>query len=512
LVQFQSILFDRSDTGRRLEDGAARELLADLRLDHVIDSIAGDRDEYDLRPLFLTQLRSVDSINYRQEVFRDLDNPALVAHLRSFARTLRSMREQLARGELMAKYQRLRWFAGAVGIYCRAVTELADALAATTVESQGFVGLREYLEAYVQSAEFATLVADTAKTADELASVRYRLHIDADQVRVARASDKPETDYAAEVDRTFARFKTDAATQYSFTASASGAMYELEGAVLDTVAEIYPKVFGRLESYAERHAGFVDATIAAFDREIHFYLEYLHYTADLRAIGLSFCYPVVSATSKAIAAHAAFDLALAHRLHDTGAIVTNDFFLDDPERILVITGPNQGGKTTFARMFGQMHFLASLGLPVPGRDARLLLTDKVLTHFQRQEKVENQRSELEIGLLHVHKLLERATSNSLIILNEVFSSTSLTDAVFLNKAVLERVSGLDALCVCVTFLDELSTLNEKTVSMVSSVDPDDPAVRTYKVTRRPANGLAYAAAIAEKYQLSYASVKRRIEA
>ena len=511
-MDFQSILFDRPDAARPLDDGAARELLADLRLDHVIDSIADDRDEYDLRPHFLAPLRNVDSVNYRQDVFRDLEDPALVGHLRAFAKTLRSMREHLAHGELLAKYQRLRWFAGAVGIYCRAVTDLADALAATTVKSQGFVGLHDYLAAYVASAEFATLVADTAKITGELASIRYRLHIDGDQVRVARASDRPETDYAAEVDRTFERFKTDAATQYSFTASASAAMYELEGAVLDTVAEIYPRVFGALERYADRHAGFVDATIAAFDREIHFYLEYLHYTAGLRAIGLAFCYPVVSATSKAIAGHAAFDLALAHRLNDADAIVTNDFNLDDPERILVITGPNQGGKTTFARMFGQMHFLASLGLPVPGRDAKLLLTDKVLTHFQRQEKVENQRSELEIGLLHVHKLLERATSMSLIILNEVFSSTSLTDAVYLNRAVLARVSDLDALCVCVTFLDELSTLNEKTVSMVSSVDPDDPAVRTYKVTRRPANGLAYAAAIAEKYQLSYTSVKRRIGA
>jgi DNA mismatch repair ATPase MutS len=512
VVPFQSILFDRSDAGRRLDEGAAREFLADLRLDHVIDSITDDRDEYDLRPLFLTPLSSVDSINYRQDVFRDLEDPALAAHVRAFSKTLRSMREHLAEGELLSQYQKLRWFAAAVGMYCDAVTELTNALATTNLQSQGFLGLREYLDAYAQSAEFAALVAETKKITAELASIRYRLHISADQARVARATDRAEVDYAAEIDRVFERFRTDSATEYSFTSPVSAAMSELEGAVLDTVAQLYPRVFAGLERYTDRQSGYLDATIAAFDREIHFYLEYLAYIGELQAGGLPFCYPVVSADSKAISAHAAFDLALAHRLRNSGAIVTNDFSLDDPERILVITGPNQSGKTTFARMFGQLHFLARLGLPVPGRDAKVLLTDNVFTHFQRQEWVENQRSELEIGLLHVHEILERATANSLIVLNEVFISTSLSDALLLNRAVLARVSDLDALCVCVTFLDELSTLNEKTVSMVGSVDPDDPAVRTYKVVRRPANGLAYAAAIAAKYELSYEGVKRRIRA
>lgn len=511
-MEFQSILFNRSDASRRLDEDAARELLADLRLDHVIGSITGDRDEYDLRPLFLTRLSSVDSINYRQDVFRDLEDPALVAHIRAFSKTLRSMREHLAHGELLSKYQKLRWFAGGVGIYCEAVIDLTNALATTNLQSQGFLGLREYLDAYAQSAEFATLVAETKKITAELASIRYRLHISGDQVRVARATDRPEADYADEIDRLFERFRTDATTEYSFTTSATPAMYELEGALLEAVAQLYPRVFADLEEYADRHAGYLDATIAAFDREIHFYLEYLAYIEEIQAQGLAFCHPVVSADSQAISGHGAFDLALARRLHDAALIVTNDFSLDDPERILVITGPNQGGKTTFARMFGQMHFLASLGLPVPGRDAKLRLTDHILTHFQRQERVESQRSELEVGLVHVHKILESATPNSLVILNEVFSSTALNDAVFLNREVLARVSDLDALCVCVTFLDELSTLNQKTVSMVGSVDPDDPAVRTYKVVRRPANGLAYAAAIAEKYQLSYESVKRRVGA
>lgn len=509
-MPFQSILFDRPDAGRRLDEGVAHGLLADLRLDRVIGSIVDDADEYDLRPLFLTPLGNTDSITYRQDVFRDLENPALVAHIDAFSRGLSSMRDQLARGEVSSKYQKLRWFAAAVSVYYQAVTELSGALATTDLRSQGFVGLREYLDAYAHSDAFTTLISQTEEIAAELASVRYRVHIEGDQIRVARATGLPGADYAAEIDRVFERFETEDATAYSFTAPTTVGTYELEGAVLEVVAQVYPLPFARLESYAARQAGYLDPTIAAFDREIHFYRAYIDYVTGLRDRGLVTCYPVVSTDSKAISGHGAFDLALAGRLHDSAAIVTNDFFLEGAERILVITGPNQSGKTTFARMLGQMLYLASLGLPVPGRDARLLLVDDVLTHFQRQERIEDHRSDLEMGLLHVHEILERATARSFIVLNEVFSSTALNDALFLSKEVLARVSDLDALCVCVTFLDELSTLNEKTVSMVGSVDPDDPAVRTYKVVRHPANGLAYAAAIAEKYRLSYESVKRRI--
>jgi DNA mismatch repair protein MutS len=266
-----------------------------------------------------------------------------------------------------------------------------------------------------------------------------------------------------------------------------------------------------LAAYRSGNEGFLDAAVAAFDREIRFYIAYRDFMAGFKAAGLRFCYPEVSASDKAESAKQCFDLALARKLGaEARTPVSNDFHIEGAERILVISGPNQGGKTTFARSFGQMHFLASLGCPVPGEAARLFLFDRIFTHFEREETPGSERGRLEDDLVRIHEILDEATPGSLIIMNEIFGSTMFSDALSLSKKILARIVELDLICVFVTFIDELATLNEKTVSLVGSVDERDPEKRTYKILRRPADGLAHAMSIAEKYRLTYDSLKSRI--
>ncbi len=372
------------------------------------------------------------------------------------------------------------------------------------------MAFREYLTNYTASGRFTSLREETKKLKADLSTAKYCVLIKDNGFKVRKY--ESEIDYSADVEQTFEKFKQGAVKDYAVKFSNWPEMNHIEAKVLDFVAQLYPDIFSSLDDYRAKNVDYLDEAIGAFDREIQLYIAYLEYVAIFKRAGLKICYPKISNRDKDVYDYEGFDLALANKLiTENSSVVCNDFYLNGKERIFVVSGPNQGGKTTFARAFGQLHYLASIGCPVPGRKAQLFLFDRLFTHFEREEDIKTLRGKLEDDLVRIHDILNQATSNSIIIMNEILTSTTLTDAIFLGKEVMEKIILLDSVCVCVTFIDELASLSEKTVSMVSTVVPENPALRTYKIVRRPADGLAYAMAIAEKYRLTYERLKERLK-
>jgi len=510
-----SILFEREESGAHEAQSEPR-CFHDLHLDQIVSAITTGREAYRLEPFFRTPLQEVRSITYRHEVFRDLENVTLWAHIASFASSMRAVREALAHSE-KAYYplQKQRWFLDSVSVYCEALAELLWRLSEARPRSGGLLAFGEYLGEYLGSSSFVSMRTEAQRLSAALAAVDYDLFIEGSRIELRPHESAP--DYGAEVSRTFAKFAQRAAHAHEFRFHHHPEMNHVEAAILDRVALLFPRPFADLAAFWKYHDAAFDPVIQRFDREVQFYCAYREYMTRMHSAGGGFCYPEMTERSKEVRAEAMFDLALAGVLGMGSpqrpggkVLITNDFHLEGAERVLVVTGANQGGKTTFARAFGQLHYLAALGCPIPARAARLLLFDELYTHFEREESAESLVGKLEDELLRMREVLQAATPRSILIMNETFGSTTLEDARFLGKAVLREIIAKDMLCVCVTFVDELASFDAATVSMVAGVDPNDPAVRTFRIMRELANGVAYALAIARKYGLTGEQVRARI--
>ena len=514
-----SVLFKNGKGEKTLAEEDVADLFADLNLDQIITGTLSGKSERALEDLFRTPLSDAESIAYRQAVVRDLENKNVSASVTRFSRKIaESIRFMNLERELRYKDHKDGWFLEAALSYIDAVSTLSVEFSDAELNSEGMLKWRKWLTGYADGDEFKRLAMRAEAVKQNLSDAKYTVRIKENSCTVRKFAG--ELNHESEIVRTFAKFQEGAVKNYlSESKVKSSGMNHVKGRILECVAKLYPECFKALHEFRSEFADFKDERVLQFDVESRFLTVYLEYIEPMRKKGLNFCYPEMTTLKGEINAKNVFDLALARKLLNAKAdIVLNDFSLRGVERVLVVSGPNQGGKTTFARTFGQTHFLAKLGFPVPGTHARLFLCDRIFTHFEREEEIANLRGKLQDDLTRIYDALTQATENSIIILNEIFNSTTLKDGVFLGERILERISEIDAVCMLVTFMEELSSdrsedrkSSGKIVSLVSAVRPDNPADRTYKIVRKTADGRAYAKVMAEKHHLTYVEVKERLE-
>ncbi|MBF6170727.1 MutS-related protein [Nocardia blacklockiae] len=482
----------------------------DLHIEPILTAILG-ADEYRLRAWFRRPVCDIDTVRYRQEVFADLTDGSAREVFHAFATGMRNMRQRLAaQDRLHHRCQRQWWQLSAAAQYVETVTRFAAALAVLPLNSRALIRWREFVSAYVDGPDFGRLTTAVRQVRQALGEVRYSVRIVDRTLEVSPVDTTP--DYSATIAKLFSRFGVGA-PQPPRPRWEWDDNNHMEEQILDHVAALYPLPFARLTEFARDYEQFAAAEVLAFDREIQFYLTFLAFVDRIGDTTRTMCLPRLAVRGAPIHAEDGFDLALlTRRRRGDAEVVCNDLRLSGRERVMVVTGPNQGGKTTFARAFGQLVYFAGLGCPVPARTACLPLADRLCTHFERAEQATDPDGRLAEELSRIRDTLEAATADSVIVLNESFSSTSTADAVRIGRDVLDRIVERGTVAVWVTFFDELAETGPGTVSMVAATDPDDPSRRTFRIERRPADGHAHAVVLAERFGLTRDLVTARITA
>ncbi|HUV07070.1 MAG TPA: hypothetical protein VMX75_05025 [Spirochaetia bacterium] len=203
-------------------------------------------------------------------------------------------------------------------------------------------------------------------------------------------------------------------------------------------------------------------------------------------------------------------------------LVTNDLVSGPESRILIVTGPNQGGKTTYVQAIGLIQVLAQAGLFVPGTEALLSPVENIFTHFPVEEQPETDAGRFGEEAKRLSEIFSSVTPYSLILLNESLSNTSPAESLALARDLIRVMCLLGARAVFATHLHELAahldTLNRasggdsQAVSVVSQIIPISEktdiakglrVVRTFKIIQSPPTGLSYAGEIASCYGLGY---------
>src|SRR5699024_366968 len=121
---------------------------------------------------------------------------------------------------------------------------------------------------------------------------------------------------------------------------------------------------------------------------------------------------------------------------DDGSFVPNDVLLNDERQILLITGPNMSGKSTYMRQLALTIIMAQIGCFVPADEAQLTIFDHIFTRIGAADDLVRGQSTFMVEMIEANHALKNATNNSLILLDEIGRGTSTYDGMALAQAII----------------------------------------------------------------------------
>ena len=171
--------------------------------------------------------------------------------------------------------------------------------------------------------------------------------------------------------------------------------------------------------------------------------------------------------------------------------VSNNLYLDDQENILLITGPNMGGKSTYMRQTALIVIMAQIGCYVPASSCQIPVFDKIFTRIGASDDILSGQSTFMVEMNEANRALQQATDHSLILFDEIGRGTSTYDGMSLAQAMIEYIASvIHAKTLFSTHYHELTALTDS-VGCVRNVhaavkEEDNQVTFLYKIKKGPA--------------------------
>lgn len=253
--------------------------------------------------------------------------------------------------------------------------------------------------------------------------------------------------------------------------------------------------------------------------EIEFVTRVCELTDRLREAGYPLCRPTIcKMEEKVFSAHGLYNPDVALRIDET--VVENDLVFDEHARLYVLTGPNRGGKSVITCALGLAVAMAMLGMDVAAKELSLSPVDGIYTHFPTGADDTIDKGRLGEECARLKEILDTVTENSLILLDESLSSTGAYEASFIAAELLSGFALIGCRGIFSTHLHELAArvaeINERVAPiggapLDSLVAGMEEGRRSFLIKRQAPDGKSYATDIAEKYGLSFESIKDALQ-
>lgn len=504
---------------------------SDLGLDDVMSALTLDRRyRRTVRNILVSLTSDAQQITWRQTVLQDLlSNPTLLERLEALLPKLGGLSEdsvllgRQTRSMLLETADRL----SELDLYTELIEQLAHALEGATLSASAFQQLQRALLAVLEAPAYQRLRAMLPQLREPLrsiGSITVGINLDVNLKPLSAVLMAIHSREVGEppslLNRLFGVGENPA--NANTLRGVAPVHYFPQDDKTRRFEELFQDVDKLLEQTAKPIAQELRAyvntsshTLVQLEGELAFFIGAARLIQRLQARGVPFCAPSIApAHTRETRIDGLYNLALL--IAQDARAVPSDVRFDDAGRVAVLTGPNSGGKTTYLRNVGLAQVIFQAGLFIPATQAHMSTVDQILTHFPRLETREQGRLAEEAERLR--QLFSRATPQSLVLLNETFSSTALSEALYLAQDIL---CGLCVIGVRAVFATHIIELVSQFESMEQGIDArsrlyslvagirltaEGVAQPTYQIQRGEPLGRSYAHEIARRHGISLTQI------